>query len=294
MGLHSGKFGVVNGASTVRNWSITDSESLQAYVASNTLFGTGRRRGVQEWSGSYSFYGHTPPVMPGDLFSFLGYTAPNDDVSGTGMRYSGQAMCENVNVNWSWQDGAIINGDVNFQGHLGLTSEDGAEITDETVPVVPLIALGKIEYSKDDGSTWTEWTNLLSASLTLSCSVQAYVNSSTVVSSALTTGRKSGPFDWTLAVTEQDVRRDHLSKGESIVLRLWVDTSQYWELMWGKVGEFTGLTVDRESGAIMQQTVNISMDGFDPDESTYANSYGHVLKPDGTEWWPGSAAPTTA
>lgn len=287
MGIHSGKSGVVDGVSTVRTWSITDSMATHEYVASNTLYGTGRRNGVEEWSGSYGIYGHTPPAMPGELAAFVGYTAPDDDSTGPGLRYRGDHMVESLQVTWGWQGGDIISAVVNFKGHLGLTiDEPGAELLDLTVPRVPTSIGTKIQYSTD-GVSFTEWTNLLTAQLTLSCKLQEYVNSSSVVGGRLWKGQKSGPVDWTLSVTEQDNRRNIMSKGDSLVFRLFVDDSEYFELKWGKVGEFTGITVDRETGAIIQQTVNVSMDGFDPSQVTYdPNSIGHVLLPDGTQWWP--------
>lgn len=287
MGLHSGKFGVINGHSTVRNWTVEDAQDSKTYVASNTKFGTGRRASVESWSGSFGIYGHTPQVMPGDDFSFIGFTAPDSDVlGGSGMRYSGTARVAQVQVNWGWQGGEILNAQVNFNGHLALTAAVGAAISDLTVPRVPSVIGTRIDYSLNDVD-WVEWTNLVTAQLTLSCALQSFVNSSTVVGGRLWTGQKPGPVDWTLAVTEQDNRRSLFEKGDVISLRLYVNDTEYYELKWAHVQNFTGLTVDVETGAIMQQTVNLGMDGFDPDETTYdPDSIGHVILPDLTQWWP--------
>ncbi len=291
MGIHSGKFGVVDGVSTVRTWSINDSMSPKNYVASNTEFGTGRRKSLEEWGGSFGSYGHTPPVMPGAQFAFIGYTAPNDDSNGVGLRYEGDAVVENVQVDWNWGAGEIIACVTNFQGHLALEHPDGPEIFDLTVPRVPEVVLTRFDYSVN-GSDWFEIPNLLTGQLTLSCQLQEYVNSSTAVDGRMWKGRKSGPIDWTLALTQQDVERDLFEKGDSIQLRLYVNETEYYELKWGMVGEFTGIQVDRETGAIIQQTINVSMDGYDPSEGTYEGSRGHVLLPGGTQWWP-AAQPGT-
>lgn len=288
MGVISGKFGVVNGVDTVRNWSIEDAHDVKTYVASNTKFGTGRKTSVESWSGSFSPYGHTPVWMPGDDFSFVGYTGPDSQLpGGTGLRYSGTARVGQVTVNWGWQGGEIINHQTNFSGHLALTATAaGAAVSDLVVPRVPTVIGTKIDYSTD-GNVWTEWTNLLSATLTLTCALQAFVNSSTVVSGRLWTGQRPGPLDWTLAVNEQDNRRSLFAKGDVLYLRLYVTASLYWELKWAKVINFTGLTVDQETGAIMQQTVNFGMDAFDPTQTTYdPDSIGHVLMPGGAQWWP--------
>jgi len=287
MGVHSGKFGVVNGMSTVRTWSINDSMAPKPYVASNTLFGTGRRRGIETWNGSFGAYGHTPSVFPGEQFEFIGYTAPDNDVTGPGLRYKGQSLVENVQINWNWGGGDIINSVVNFQGHIGLTIQPaGNELYDLSIPEVPEVVGTKIEYSTN-GVDFVEWENLLSATLTISCALQEYVNSSSVdTDDRVWTGRKSGPIDFTLAITEQDVDRSKFEKGDSLVIRAYVNATEYYELKWTQVAEFTGITVDRETGAIIQQTVNLNMDGFDPAALTYNAATGHILLPSGEQWWP--------
>lgn len=287
MGIHSGKFCVIDGVSTTREWSISDDQALQEFVASNTLFGTGNVPGVNEWSGSYNVYGHSPPALPGDLFSFLGYTAPDNDSTGPGLRYSGFAMAESLQVNWNWQGGEIINAQVSFKGHLALTaSAAGSEIQDLEVPVIPPVACSKITYSTD-GVTFTEWTNLVSAQLTLTNKVQEYVNSSTAIDCVLWKGQKSGPVTWSASVTEQDNSRSKLPKGAVRVFRFYVTATEYFELKWGRVQNFTGITFNRETGAIIQQTVNLMMHGIDPTETTYdPDAIGHVLMPDGEQWWP--------
>lgn len=288
MGVHSGKFGVVNGENTVRNWSISDEQTLQSYVASNTQFGTGRQPGVESWNGSFQKYGFVPATMPGSLFSFVGYEAPDDDVSGNGMRYSGQAMVSQLQVNWNWGGGEIINSQIDFAGHLALTAATGAEISDAVFPVVPPVTVTKIEYSTND-SDYTELDCLVSAQWTLTSALQAYVNSCTIVSSRLWTGQKSGPIDWTLSITQQDNARP-LAKGDRVSLRLYVTATTYFLLKWARLQNITGITVDRETGAIIGQTLNFGMDGFNTDSS----AVGQIVLPDLSVWWPTPAATTTA
>lgn len=293
MGVHSGKYGVVDNQSTVRTWSITDTMAPQSYVASNTRLGTGRQPGVHDFNGNFAYYGHTPPAMPGEEFDFAGYTAPDDDVSGNGIRYDGPSIVENVQMNWNWTGGEILNGVVNFQGNGALVAAVGAQLEDLTVPIVPPVADTKIQYSVDGGANWLDWDNVAQAALTISATLHTVINSSTVDSGKVWTQRRAGPIDWTCAITEQDTIRSKFQKGDSIMLRLFVSATEFWELKWGLVNEFTGLTVDRQTGAIMQQTVNLGMNGFDPDAGSYAAAAGHIILPDTTTWWPFDAAPTT-
>lgn len=282
----SGKFGVVNGISTVRNWAINDTMAAQQYVASNTLFGNGRVNGLEEWNGSYDCYGALPPVMPGEALSFIGYTGPTNGSTGNGLRYGGSALVESVQITWNWSAAEIINAVTNFKGHLALTPADGAEIYDVTIPTVPSPIGTRIDYSVD-GNTWTELTDLSQAQLTFNCALQEYANSSTAIGGRLWKGQLSGPLDWTLAITQQSVDRAAIAKGDSLQFRLYTSTTEYYELKWGKVTEFSGITVDRQTGAIIQQTINVGMNGFDVDAGSYAASTGHVLLPGGAQWWPG-------
>ena len=187
---------------------------------------------------------------------------------------------------WGWQNAEIISATCDFKGHLALTASDGIERYDVAVPEVPTVIGTKIMYSSD-GVAWTEWDNLISAELTLTCKLLEYVTSSTYIGGKAWKGHKTGPVDWTASVTVLDTIRTGLQPGTSYQFRFYVTSTLYFELKWGIVNEFTGLQVDRETGAIMQHTVNLGMDGFDSEAVTYDAAAGHVLMPDGTQWWPG-------
>jgi hypothetical protein len=277
-GPHSGKFGVVNGQSTVRNWSIGETMAPAPFVASNTKGGTGRRTGVKAWAGSFNQFGGIPTVLPGQLFAFAGYTAPdNDTLAGVGTKYSGQAIIDQLVVNFDWTSGAVINTQSSFSGHLALTVEDGAAaLADNTDPDVPSVCCAKIEVGgmgMEDcsvsepesslGDASDEWENLAQATLTITAANQSFVNSST----NCWTGRKPGNIDWTLAVVEQQTQRfggiyEKIKRGNSVELKLFIDDENYWWLKWGMVHDFSDITVERESGAIIARTVNISKNGF--------------------------------
>src|SRR5689334_13065677 len=102
MAVHSGRFAVVNGQPSLRNWTITENRPAAKAVNSATRQGTSRRKGPASWSGSFGQYGHTPLVMPGEQFSFAGYTSPSNDVSGSGQVYSGLARVSSVVITWNW------------------------------------------------------------------------------------------------------------------------------------------------------------------------------------------------
>jgi hypothetical protein len=285
MSLHSGRYAAVNGVSTIRNWSINDEHNSAVGVASNTRFGKARRRGVSDWTGSFSLFGITPPVMPGQAISFIGYGAPDNDVSGVGNRYSGSGLLQQFALNMNWAGGEIISGQCDFGGNgaLAIVSSGGAEITDSTDPELYPIGGAYVEYSTD-GSTWNTWTDVAQALWTFINELQTAVNSSTYVSPHLWTARKAGNYDWSLAITEQNSDRSRFQKGQQLWVRLHLDAtgSNYWELATGLVKNFTGIVYDRESGRINQQTVNVEMNSNNVDDG----SIGHIKKPGGDTVWP--------
>ena len=296
MGVHSGKFGVVNGQTTVRDWSIVDTMSPNTYYASNTKFMPGRVIGAESWSGSFNWYGHTPTTMPGEFFSFSGYTAPDDDVDGAGLLYTGTAIVESISIAWDWTSGQIIQGSTNFQGHLALTTNaSGAQPSDLTLPTVPSSVGTHFEVG-DLGGSVEEWDGLTNATLTITNQVKSYVNSSSAVGGRLWTGQKAGNYDLTLSATEQDVTRALFDKGDMLIAHLYVTDSLYWDLEWLFVQDFGGISVNRESGDIIEQTINFGFSGWDTTAGSYAAGTGHIILPDSTEWWPAlttTAAPTT-
>lgn len=297
-GPYSGRWGVVDGITTVQNWTINDAMESKRYTASNTKFGKGSRRGVESWDGNYMRYGGVPVVLPGQQFAFLGYGAPVNNVSGTGWRYAGQALCEQAVVTWNWGAGDILTCQETFKGHLDLQEQGdtGAQVLDESVPTVPPVACTKIEWSPYDVDNFNEWGFLVQAVLTMSMELQPYVNSSTVVDDGgicrIWTGQRAGIYDWTLSVTEQGMDRSLFVKGQKIQLKCYVDDTDFYLLKWGQVKDFTGIDVNPNTGAIIQQTVMIEMDGFDPAAGSYASATGEVLLPGGEQWWPFSGSGT--
>lgn len=284
MGPHSGKFAVIDSINTVRNWQINDQQSNPKAVASNTQNGTARRQGISSWAGSFNCYGHTPVVMPGEFFDFLGYTAPNDDAAGSaGTSYAGNAIVDSVVITWNWQNGDILSHVVNFSGNLALTVNDAeAAFEDATDPELHSICGTKIEYSTDD-TTFYELKNITQATLTITAANQAYVNSSTVCG----TGRRAGPIDWTLALNQQDTKRTGAAaafvvlKNTDYAWKLYVDGTDFWKLKYGMVRDFTNITCDRESGAIIGRTINVEMNGL------VGSTVGYITAPGAeTNFWP--------
>lgn len=296
-GTHSGKFGSVDGVSTVMNWAVVDTMTLSDTVASNTSGGHARRKGIHDWTGSFAGQGGTPPVMPGEYFLFSGYTAPDSDVAGeAGLVYSGQAIVESVTITWNWEGGEIIGWTVNMASNGPIAGTTAVEVPDVTVPDVPEVCATIIEWLDGQDGTGNgagahvEWANLQTATLTITAANTTYTNSSTIFGGQCWTLRQPGVVDFQVSVTEQDNDRAKFDKGDDLHLKMYVSATTFWFLSWAKLREFTGLTVDRTSGAILSQTVNFDMNSNRDSDGVL----GFINKPDLTEYWPTNAALTTS
>jgi hypothetical protein len=230
--------------------------------------------------------------LPGGAFVFSGFTSGITEIldGSQGTIYTGPAIVDSVAVTWNWETGGIIEQVVSFSANGALTEDSGA-VPDATDPDVPsTLDIQCVLFGEGSGSGATSGDdaasgsvdNLTTAVLTLTSDNQSYVNCST----GGWTYRKPGPIDWTLALTLQDDRLGggQLALNEIEEFKLYTDDTDYWRLQWGIVRDFTGLTVDRETGAIISHTVNIDMCGVDND-----GVRGQITLPgETTPWWPDS------
>lgn len=283
MGIHSGKYGRINGIDTMRQWTIAEQAAQPKAVASNTLLGTARKRGVHSWNGSYQAYGAQPVPMPGNIFHFKGYGAPSNDTAGSsGTTYEGDAMCSQVSIAWDWKAGAIIGHTVTFAGHLELTKESAADPGDSVTPNLLETTGTKVQWSAGSLNSFADLPNVTQATLNISALVEAYVNSSTYVNGKAWTGQKSGPIDWNLSIGQQDDERltSIFDIDDVVEIKLFTDSTHFWKLTYGIVRDFGGITVNRETGAIIARTINVDMNGY------YGSTHGAIVLPDTTQWWP--------
>jgi hypothetical protein len=282
VGVHSGKYGAAktnsDAIAATRNWSINESAANTPFVASNTKGGTGRADGVTDWSGSYNAFGGIPAVLPGEVFDFMGYTAPDSDIEGeNGVCIGGEAIVDSIAIQWAWDSGQIISHTVNFSAVGELEITDDVIEDDNEVEVVSSLQGAKVVFVGigGSGSGDDEVCNILNATLNLLAANQTFNNSCT----GGNTSRKAGVKDWNLALSLQDNSRAGLVLKQDVEIQLYIDEENYWHLQWGKIRDFTGLTVDVETGAIISQTINIDMNGFVDGEVG-------VVEVGDTQWWP--------
>ena len=283
-----GKFGIVEGVSTVRDWEITETEAQPKGVASNSGQGTFRRPGVRSWTGSYGSYGGVPPKMPGEMFDFRGYAGPASGVAGTsGPMYIGKAMIADVTIEWDWKTAQIIQTKSTFQGHLDLQKASNPPVLDVSIIDDPSTIPAKITWDTAAPSGVQLFDCITKASLKITNAVQSYVNSCTVLgdfpNQIAWTGRVSGPIDWSLSISQEnaDTAAADPKIGSIIQIKMYLDATRFWDLQYGIVKDYSGYKVNRETGAIIDRTIAVDMMCHDG-----AGVLGHIAKPDTSIWWP--------
>jgi hypothetical protein len=292
MGVVMGKYGVVDGVSSVLNWTISDEIAITRRRLSNTKAGSTRAPGVKAWTGSFVSLGKVPAVMPGADFDFAGFIGPDSGIPGeTGVAYEGSAMVDSVSATWNWGNNEPLAWTVNFSGHLDVTINTAAIYTDDTNPDIrtPCDFGGGPKFSTTLADTLAtiaagsnKLTNVVTAALTITAENGSYVNSDTDCN----TGRLSGTVDWSLAIVQQDTTRQ-LLKGAKCGLILPVGGGEYWGFRWGMVRGYTGVGADNDGAGVYQHTFNIDMHGVDATAGA-----GQIILPgESADWWPVAVAP---
>lgn len=275
----SGQFAAVAGVPALGMWSVTRSRPSNAMKHSGTRGGTNRRPGIGSWQGSLSAKGGLPAGLPGAPLSFVGYSGPaNHTEGGAGVRHSGTVYVTDVTIKWDFATNAVVGYDLNFVGHLGLTRTEGVAITDSTSTVEVPSSLCALKHDVGVTGDYTALTDMTTASLKISSEVASFVNSST----GNETGRRASALvDWEFSATIQ--RSDTiLAEGAEVALQLFTTADLFWELKFGQVREYAGITANRESGEIISQTLVIEM----ASNRATTGALGSILVPGGAQYWP--------
>ncbi len=276
MGAHTGKYGTVNGQTGLRTWSLNDTSAPKAIYHSASKGGPQRRPGITDWTGSMGLYGGKPLVLPGDAFAFAGYCAPSNGIKGAnGDVYSGNAVIDQIVISWNYESGDVIAHTASFSGDGALTK--GTGFYDDVVAPV-YFASNELAGGTINGETISRITTV---TLTLSAANKSRVDSST----AGGTRRESGNMDAVLAIAVNDTNADEflVSKGDLAELQLPINPGgDFWWLKWMMFKEFTGITVNRETGDWIKATANFEFSGFD-----VAGAVGKIVLPGEEDaWWP--------
>jgi hypothetical protein len=296
MSVLSGKYAAVDGISTTTQWTLTDSSTPAEARTSNTRSGTSRVPGIRDWTGTMAGHGEYPPVMPGQKFNFIGYTAPYTGVFNTpGDSVVGVGIVDEVTMTWDWTTSSLLSYTVSFASGEGqpISRAPDGTVTDDTLPTLfSMCPIKTPEFKRYDDQVWTSIPNVTSLTLTITANNPTYNNAST----GCDTGRTPGIIDWTLAMGEQTTspidypvgtvgtsqELPYWAIGDDVWLRLYTTNTRFWELRSAHIVDFSDLTCDNDTGDIIAHTVNFGMHAGKVEEG----SLGAIILPDSTEYWP--------
>jgi len=281
----------------VRNWRVTETRSAPTYRASNTRLGTGRVAGVQDWNGSFEQWGLTPRFWPGDWISFIGYTAPTSSVPGSvGKIYSGDSRVSEVSIRWNWRDNEVPQITTSFEANGGLFEGTGL-FQDTSIPNPPAVCGLKLKYFLPGFNDYQEWLNISSVTWTVRAENPVVVNSSSYdsFSKFCYTERLRGPIDFDLDILED---HNHMGLlflpvtgvirpiGADVKIKIYVNATEFWAINFARIDGVSDLLVDPETANVIEQTVNLKMQGFTGAFNSGVAQEGNITDPKFLLRWP--------
>lgn len=270
----NGILGAINGVSTVRNWRVNRQASLQSFVASNTKGMTGSLKGNEDWSGSFSQYGHTPAHLPGDEVTFLGSI---DGVKGV----SGNALIDSVEIVIDIESGAIITMNTSLSGNGALALDVAAAVTDTEFPEIFSSIGRKVEIATpSDDPSFVEVPHVRTVTIRLTANNVSFVSSET----AGNVNRKKGNLSASLSMSlyAEDNSLSNLILPNSLKsVRVYVESDKFWQFDAILFGGLSDITIDREAAAMIGASLEGNFTGHYNSETE-----GQIIMPNTTVWWP--------
>jgi hypothetical protein len=269
----SGHLGLVDGQSAVREWKINHQRPAHATAHSSSGGAFGRSCGVTDYKGWFHGYGHTPVVLPGDAFQFIGDLG---NAQGTQAVVDG-AIGERATIIWDQERGQVVQYRVDFAAKTGaLTLETGVSATDPDADGDPGAVINCSEgLTVTIGGVATSQVRRMR--LEMFQRSRPFNDSST----AGLVGRNEGTLDGRFSFVR------HYDTGEAFpvlatpqVYAFAVGGGPAWTITWCQVESIEDFGPNREG----QENVAAEVKGvFNLFSGT---SQGSIVLPDSTEFWP--------
>ena len=97
--------------------------------------------------------------------------------------------------------------------------------------------------------------------------------------------RVPGPLDASLSwAVHCDDLADLPAPGTITGVQMFVNDTEFWEILWAIIGEVSDIQVDRETHAVIGATVNAALNFVTPIAAT--DTIGSITLPSTTVWWP--------
>ena len=287
--------GAVNGVSNIIKWELEQRASPNPGGNSATKNQANELEGVVDWTGYYIAHGHTPGTNPGGALTFKGSIDMDVD---TNMTVEGTGMVERWSVFWDYANNRPITHKVDFGANgtaitYGDTAIDDAGppawfMSNDTVVAAgdPEDVHGSVQLGTPiEDPAYTDYTDLagvVMASLSFWSEVEPYVNSST----SNNTYRAMGNMGWMVDLAVNiDATNTMQTLGAYQAVKLFVDTTTFWEAQWVSFKKVGPLTVEVQGRNLV--TVQYRGIGAGWYDQAAAGTFveGSLIDPAGTPVW---------
>jgi len=289
----SGTHGLVDGRSTVREWSITLTDEVTEVVASNSKGATIQYPGNQNWSGSFKSWDLQPTMLfPGDTFTFKGVMSQhaNGDQS-TAQSGTNEAIVDSIEIEWDFSGGGPIGYTVNFSANGTLTLIKVLAISalvDGTAhAMIPTIGT-KFEWSPRIATpAFVQLCDITGMTLSFDSGNQDYVSSCSPGVHKKVTGNFTATASIDVLIDDfLDATVPQVS--DNILCKFYTTSTLFWAVNHMTVTEFSNIGANLESGAPVGLTISLAFTGFAKNTVTpFAWNEGIVQTPEAvpvTKW----------
>ncbi|MFZ5832405.1 MAG: hypothetical protein ACOY3P_20150 [Planctomycetota bacterium] len=267
MGYRTGRGGQIDGINCLSRFRLREYATRAAVVCSASDGAEIVGPGNVGWEGVAVAYGHTPPVLPGEAFTFTGV-----DSGGTGLR--GAAIVDKVVIFWPVEDARLpVHYHLQFSSRGALTA--GLYSASAESPPLPLWPTG-LGLKIDDVAFAVREMRLTIESLNAKRNDTA---------TAGVTVHEPGNLR---ALVEASAYFDdfrNLPRANDLVdLKLDAGDSDYWHLQWGRVNPMEPQVVLADAqGRAVGNSVDLAFHW----SSVEAGTAGQIVTPAGASFWPG-------
>jgi hypothetical protein len=265
----TGKYANVGGRANVRNWSLSQTQSVKQYVHSGTAGGTGRLPGISDWSGQFGVYSGADVILPliGTEQTFTGYcgpAVPSAGPSSTGPTYSGPALLLSAALNWNWEAGDPFSALVNFSGNGLLSGPSNAVTTRSDLPMIDSNELAFYTGDYDDNDAEDDRIcHMKSATFNWLFADKPFANSCT----AGRMGRQAGASDFNLSIVFDGTDTsdlDNAKPGDYLDFSLMISPDKYLFAQGMLFRDISNINANAEGGEIIGFTANFDAGQTNP------------------------------
>ncbi len=267
MAVLSGESGVINGISTVAEWTITPQKTAASGRASNTGGAPIVVTGVDEWSLRFRSYGKQPPQYPGTSFAFVGNTG--------GGSWSGTAVVKSARLTVDIAGGGYLAWDIECGSASALTP-GATSATDSASPQMFVGSVCKVQRDPLSG-TFADIPLVQQYTLELSRGTPQYVESGIRKTIA------GGVYNCSFTIDQREADPAAvILPGDLAKYKFFVDGSTFFEVWYGRVTN-TEHNVPIESGEVIPYRITGTWSAFDDTAPT--RTRGKILRPGSGNFW---------